>query len=289
LVDSQEYKDILNNITAGDNTTDTLSEVLSTYNKYIEVNDAIVARAETDVPASGYDTSGIYTLSTTEDGRPGAEGVDTTSGGNIASGNVNSSSATVTSTRKVEGYLTGDALPPNGASVAAGVTFPYGPTVGDYYLRLDYKPNRLFRYDGRRWVKMEDGVRTNLTPGATDNLTQRSQFINDENKFMSNIVIWDAIRVASPYTPAANAATLSFTLSTKTVVTKTPYVSTHGIKTYLNGQKITNTKANTLGNISFTVSSTLALNDVLEYTVYRHVINERQGLSQILRPEADNL
>jgi hypothetical protein len=34
--------------------------------------------------------------------------------------------------------------------------------------------------------------------------------------------------------------------------------------------------------------SPLPIGSVLEYTVYRHVINERQGLSQALRPSADN-
>jgi len=301
LVDSQEYKDILNNIAAGDTNGDgiidsndtPLSQVISNYNKYINVNDAIVARAESDVPASGYDTTAIYTLPE-ENNHPGSPlGLDASDASEDASeGNTDATSTVATSTRKVEGYLTADALPPNGSTVAAGIAFPYGPTAGDYYLRLDYKPNRLFRYDGRRWVKVEDGVRTNLTPGA-ENATQRSSFVNDQNKFMSNSVVWDAIRVSTSYTPAANAATRSFTLSSTspygTVVTKTPYVSTYGVRTYLNGTLIENTKANTSGNISFTVTTVLAVNDVLEYTVYRHVINERQSLSQALRPTADNI
>jgi hypothetical protein len=172
--------------------------------------------------------------------------------------------------------------------VAAGISFPASPALGTYFLRLDYVPNRLFRYDGRRWVKIEDALRTNLTPGAT-NATQRNSFINDTNKFMSNSIAWDAIRISTSYTPAANAYTLSFNFSTKTTVVKIPYVSTYGVKTILNGTTITNTKSNTAGNISFTVSNTLTANDILEYTVYEHVINERQSLSQALRPSADNL
>jgi hypothetical protein len=294
LVDSQEYKDIINNITAGDDTTSSIADVLSTYDKYIGINDAIVARAEQDVPASGYDTSAIYTLPVTEDGHPGSPAfVDASSNANVASGNLSSTSSLTTSAQKVQGYLTGDAFPPNGSTVAAGIAFPVSPLAGNYYLRLDYKPNRLFRYDGRRWVKVEDGLRTNLTPGAADNLTARNQLVNDSNSFMSNSIAWDAIRISSPYTPLANAATLSFTLSNTspygTVVTKTRYNSTYGIRTYLNGIRITNTKANTSGNISFTITNTLSSNDVLEYTIYQHVINERQSLSQALRPSADNI
>ena len=293
LVDSQEYKDILNQL-AGDNTSDTLSEVLSTYNKYIAINDAVVSRAESDVPASGYDTSAIYTETLDQNGLPVDPGALDASAVTDDASDVNqdASAQTLTSSVKVEGYLTGDALPPNGASVAAGVAFPVSPNLGQYFLRLDYIPNRLFRYDGRRWVKVEDAVRTNLTPGA-QNTTQRSGFVNDTNKFYSNSVAWDAIRVSSTYIPAANAATLSFTLSNTspygTVVTKTSYVASYGVKTYLNGININNTLGNTSGNISFTITNVLSAGDLIEYTVYRHTINERQSLSQALRPSADNI
>ena len=41
-------------------------------------------------------------------------------------------------------------------------------------------PNRLFRYDGQRWVKMEDKVRMTLTNTDTRN-TQKTGFINNTN------------------------------------------------------------------------------------------------------------
>ena len=47
-----------------------------------------------------------------------------------------------------------------------------------YALRLDFFPNRLFRYNGARWVKVEDNVRTELTPGP-DNKSQQSSFFNN--------------------------------------------------------------------------------------------------------------
>jgi hypothetical protein len=306
LVDSQEYKDILNNIDMnGDGVIDSddraLGNLLSTYNTLISINDAVVQRAEADVPASGYDTSAIYTEAVDSNGNPvDPSAPDASTAARIVNGQVVDASSTVddasyqtiTSPTKVEGYLTGDGLPPNGASVAAGLSFPLGPHVGDFYLRLDYVPNRLFRYDGRRWVKVEDAVRTNLTPGI-NNTTQRSGFINNTGKFMSNAIAWDAIRVSSPYTPPANAATVSFTLSNVnpygTVLTNVRYVNTYGVRTNLNGLPITSTIANTTGNVSFTVSSVLKVGDVLEYSVYTHVINERQSLSQALRPSADNL
>jgi hypothetical protein len=288
LVDSQEYKDIIDNIAAGEGTDSSIADVLSTYEKYKEVNEAIVERAEVDVPKSGYDTTNIYTAPVTPDGLPGdpGGGADTSSNANVSS-NTYSSTSTVSPSRKVEGYLTSDALPPNGASVSAGIAFPSSPVTGDFFLRVDYVPNRLFRYDSRRWVKMEDGLRTNLTPGAT-NTTQKSGFINNTDANYENALAWDAIKVADPYTPSANAETKSFTLSSKQVVTKTPYVSTYGVQSKLNSKIITNTIANTSGNISFTVSTALNVQDVLEYTVYANVTVQRQSLSDALRPSADN-
>lgn len=292
LVDSQEYKDIINQIAAGDGTTQTLGQVLSTYDKYIAINDAVVSRAEQDVPASGYDTTAIYTAPANPDGTPGnPDGNDASDAMRDASDiGDDASDATLTPDAKVQGYLTGDGVPPNGATVAAGISFPSGPSSGDYYLRLDYVPNRLFRFDGKRWVKIEDSVRTNLTPGPT-NTTQLSGFVNDTNKFYSNSIAYDAIRVSSNYTPPANSITISFTLGTtaSNVVTNIGYVSTYGVKTHLNSVPITNTVGNTNGNISFSVTSRLSANDLLEYQVYTHVINERQNLSQALRPTADNI
>lgn len=41
-------------------------------------------------------------------------------------------------------------------------------------------PNRLFRYDGRRWIKQEDNVR--MTMSQTDSKsTQKASFVNNIN------------------------------------------------------------------------------------------------------------
>ena len=162
LTDSQEYKDILTNIAAGDSTTTPVGDILSNIQKYQNINDAIILQAEIDVPKSGYDTSGLYTKSATL-----PDGTETTP------------------EDKVHGYLTGDGVGPNGLSVASGISFPMAPDTGDYFLRMDYVPNRLFRYDGKRWVKIEDAVRTSMTPGASDR-TQRSSFVNDTSTYTNN-------------------------------------------------------------------------------------------------------
>ena len=294
LVDSQEYADIINQIKAGTNTNDTLGQVLSTYQKYININDAIVQRAEQDVPASGYDTSAIYTVPVNPDGTPGDPDGDDASNiiEDASQVATDSSSATLTPDTKVEGYLTGDSIPPNGTIVAAGIYFPQSPVTGDYFLRIDYMPNRLFRYDGRRWIKVEDSVRTNLTPGV-NNTTQLSGFINDYDKFYENSVGSDAFIVSNNYVPQANAITLSFTISTGNVVTKLGYVSSYGVKVTIDNFVINDITtvplSNIGGNIGFTIQSNLyTYGSEIIYTVYSRVIPQRQSLSQALRPTADN-
>jgi hypothetical protein len=161
LTDSQEYKGILNNIT--DQEDSPVGNILSNIQKYQDINSAVIQQAEVDVPKSGYDTSGIYIKS--------AKTPDQVQN---------------TPEDKIHGYMTGDGLPPNTAaseSIAAGITFPGSPPLGQYFLRLDYVPNRLFRFDGKRWVKIEDNVRTNLTPGAPDNRTQRSGYANNTDTY----------------------------------------------------------------------------------------------------------
>jgi hypothetical protein len=42
-------------------------------------------------------------------------------------------------------------------------------------------PNRLFRYDGRKWVKFIDQLRMTMT-NTNSRLNQKSSFINNTNK-----------------------------------------------------------------------------------------------------------
>jgi hypothetical protein len=76
------------------------------------------------------------------------------------------------------GYLLGDGIPPNGVDFGHGIAFPAGAIDGDFFLRTDFLPNRLFRYDGSRWVKREDAIRTTLSNTDTKQ-TFRTGFINN--------------------------------------------------------------------------------------------------------------
>ena len=85
----------------------------------------------------------------------------------------------------IKGYLTGSATAPDGFPLGVGIAFPSTPILGDYFLRTDYLPNRVFRFDGARWVAINDVQRTSLTPGAT-NQTLLGTFLNDTNTFVNN-------------------------------------------------------------------------------------------------------
>jgi hypothetical protein len=65
-----------------------------------------------------------------------------------------------------------------------GTSFPGTAQEGDFVLRVDFLPNRLFRYSGNRWIKVEDDVRSKLTPGTGN--TQRDQFINNTSTFTAD-------------------------------------------------------------------------------------------------------
>lgn len=283
LVDSQEYKDITDKIKGDGNNGNSM------YDKFIEINDAIIAQAESNVLKSGYDTTSIYHVPVTESGYPGdPSGLDASNALEDASESLNdASSATLSPDASVTGYMTGDGIPPNANTVAAGIEFPTSPTVGDFYLRLDFVPNRLFRFDGKRWVKMEDSVRTYISNGP-DNESQRSTFVNNTNKTFTNLLTWDSIRVADPYTPPAGSITSSFTLLTKTVITTIPYIASYGVKTILNGRTVDNIMSNSSGNVAFTTVPSISSGDVLEYRIYEKSIAERQALSTMLTPKADN-
>ena len=83
------------------------------------------------------------------------------------------------------GYLSGDGQAPNGLPSGAGIAFPQNPNVGDYFLRIDYSPQILYRWDGKLWIRISTNVRTETGMTATDK-SQLSNFINNENVIYSN-------------------------------------------------------------------------------------------------------
>ena len=158
----------------------TVGDWTSTRKNDLSLNDALLTQANIDVPLSGYDTVKFFILPTYADGQPanyGIDGSDTFVTGDVTEGG---QGVTPTADGYTLGYLTGDGIAPNGLPVTPGVQFPVDPVIGDYCLRLDYYPNRLFRFDGGNvWTKIEDRVRTSLSMGKDDK-SQLSSFINND-------------------------------------------------------------------------------------------------------------
>jgi len=199
---------------------DSLRDIVSTYNTEMQITAAVLNQAEADAPRSGWDTSKFYTVQRDESGRVELTTVDTETldaslqvqatdeQGNLLFDDnndpvyVGSTASSVFRNPEYNDYggqwLIGDGQPPNGAPFTAGISFPLTAVDGQYCLRTDFKPNRLFRFNGSRWVKMEDNVRMTMSNmgfkdvvdgGSPDNVfqgkevrqTQKGTFINNEN------------------------------------------------------------------------------------------------------------
>jgi hypothetical protein len=77
--------------------------------------------------------------------------------------------------------MIGTTQAPNGEPTGAGIAFPANPEIGEYFLRIDYYPQKLFRFDGKRWVQISENVRTGLGFDSDDR-SQLSRFINDDDR-----------------------------------------------------------------------------------------------------------
>jgi len=172
IVDSQEFKEILDLPAEEDSPGgNTLRDLLSTYDKEMQINNAVVAQAEVDSAKSGYDTSHYFSLQLDANGNTQVQDTDSDS----------LPDEMVSVDREgYNGYLLGDGIPTNGAPFGHGIQFPTNVELGDFFLRTDFAPTRLFRYDGTRWVKQEDNVRMTLSNTNTRS-TQKGTFVNNTN------------------------------------------------------------------------------------------------------------
>lgn len=186
ITDAQQFADILDQPIAdanGDPTNQTLRDVLSTKGKELEINDSIITQAEADTPLSGYETRQFYTLAVDPtNGNPVLTTVDdNTTPPDASTMSLDASRIHGRAVRSgYTGYLLGDGFPPNGYEFGHGITFPVNPYLNDYFLRTDFAPNRLFRYNGKQWVKVEDALRHTLT-NTNNRTTQKTSFINNTN------------------------------------------------------------------------------------------------------------
>lgn len=177
IYDGQEFSDILD-LPAGDDADNTLRDVLSTFETEMQINNAVVAQADADSAKSGYNTSNLYTLQVDNQGRPELVTTDT-SELDASQANILADRVSQTPAREgYQGYLLGDNIAPNGESFGSGILFPNSAQTGDYFLRTDMMPNRLFRYSNNRWIKVEDGVRMTLS-NTDSRTTLKTGFVNN--------------------------------------------------------------------------------------------------------------
>jgi len=176
IFDSQEYKDILD-LPAEEGSSNTLRDILSTYEKEMQINEAVIAQAEDNAKQSGYETTQFFTVSVLDNGEVAIVSADYDS--LLASGTITADTVFVNpGASGYKGYLVGDGFPPNGAPYGVGSGFPNNADDGDYFLRIDLLPNRLFKFNGKSWRKVEDAVRQTLTPNS-ERKTLKGSFINN--------------------------------------------------------------------------------------------------------------
>ena len=148
--DAPEFYDITRN---ENNEVDPLIDLLSTANRDLERNDSVLEKAEQDVPNRNFETRQIYVVQDDEFGT------------------------------QYPWVFAGDGIPPNNSKLAdAGTQFPSSPNEGDYFLRTDYEPSRLFQRFGTNWRFVEINYR------KTWNKANRilENHINNEETFKEN-------------------------------------------------------------------------------------------------------
>tara|TARA_X000001036_G_scaffold331169_1_gene309867 strand:- start:158 stop:1246 length:1089 start_codon:yes stop_codon:yes gene_type:complete len=146
LTDSQEYYDIL-----GDGAQGSLKNDLSTYKAEFNISDAIVEAADKEDPTGTSLTEHLF-------------GYDHATSGGI----VNQSNA----------YN-------HGETIISGDQFPSTPTEGEYFIRTDFNPNRLFVRRGNRWHRLYDNITdqtwTDKTYNASDYIfNERTTVVDDQ-------------------------------------------------------------------------------------------------------------
>jgi hypothetical protein len=132
LKDSQEFREIIDRL-------DKQGKNPSTQNKFELFNNIIDAEAQRQVDQGRMDSSHLYVA------------ID----GKIPGDNL------------LNSYFNGDGLPPNlDLQADSGTHFPENAQTGEYFIRTDYNPPRLFRKEDCKWRMIEDVWRKTYVPGS---------------------------------------------------------------------------------------------------------------------------
>jgi len=301
MTDSQQFAQILN-LPMTDANGDpvpgvTLRDVLSTQSADLTINNAVIAQAETDAAQSGYQTRQFYTLAVDPTtGKPVINTADTEElDTSIESVNLETNSDSGVPVRTgYTGYLVGDGYPANGYAFGFGIQFPEHPIKHDFFLRVDFAPNRLFQFNGTAWVVSEDAVRMNMTNNDSRQ-TQKTSFINNTDYIYNSSVLQTLVEL---------------TVDQHQINTLTPYEASYGSVPYV-GLKLGTYQMNfatadypgqyVITTYTYNGGSYLQINlpvvngqqTLIPYNgqwtlgLYTNREAVRQSLSQALRPRAD--
>jgi hypothetical protein len=126
----QEFLDLFNNVR--DQYGKTLAEQISNADSMMSTTEAIQAQANAHASTTFWDTTIMWFDPDNRDRKPWK--------------------------------FTDDLKPDNGLPVTQGDTFPPGPLEGDWHLRIDFDPNRLYRFQNGRWKLREVDTKREWQP-----------------------------------------------------------------------------------------------------------------------------
>lgn len=271
ITDSQEFKDILDLPADEDRPEEgTLRDVLGMGANELEINKRIIEQAEQDSLKSGWEMQHYYHMSYDENGVVITQSINT----------VNSPTRL-----DYSGYLLGDDFAPNGIPFGKGLQFPIDAHEGDYFLRLDFLPNRLFRFNGESWIKMYDRVRMTLN-NSDDRMTQKWSFINNNrlalhDKVASDSVVLEKgdyiIQTEIPYFTDALYVQLLSDYEEKT----------YSLEDYPEMISSSSEETIIITLPDDPVQDTINFDAQYDIYMYNHAEQERQGIANVLRPKAD--
>lgn len=297
ITDSQQFSDILD-LPAGENTTLTIRDLLSTRNKELSINDSIITQSEIDAPASGYETNHFFTLAVDKDtGKTIIQQSDIAAFDTVEDRFDESAISfdhEIVKTNHVplrsgySGYLLGDGFPVNGFEFGSGVQFPDNPKLDDFYLRVDFLPNRLFRFNGSSWLRVEDNVRMTMTNNDSRQ-TYKSSFINNTAFTYNNSVDTDIVKLETgDYiidTNINHQSALYVVLSSDVI--KLEY-SVEDYPSILSSYSSHNTmKVRITLPVIDNIQQEIPFNGAWKVALYNYREEQRQSLSKALRPDAN--
>ena len=144
----------------------------------------------------------------------------------------------------------------------------------------------MFRYDGTRWVKMEDALRMTLTNTDTRN-TMKTKFINNKNYVYSGKVATDVVTLSKDDTTITTTITYPITASYLLLKLDTREIS-YKISDHTGLITSSNNKVLITLPVVNLQQETIPFDGKWSVEFYTDRQEERQSLSKALRPQADN-